>query len=68
MVDITITLTMDEAKYIAQAIDTHIKTHGLGVATAGVMIVSKLQTASNGIAEPRAVKHVPPGKPEKTVS
>ncbi len=46
MKDITVGLTVDETQYLVNAIDTHIKTHGLGVAPIGVVIVSKLQAAS----------------------
>lgn len=44
--DIKITLPGDEAQYILDAIDTHVKTHGLKVATRGVVILQKLQGAA----------------------
>ena len=48
MSDITVTMTSDEAQYLLNSIDTHVKTHGLAVATRGVMILAKLQAAGNG--------------------
>ena len=49
--DITITITRDEIQYLINCIDTHVKTHGLGVATMGVVILSKLQAAVNRPAD-----------------
>lgn len=45
--DITITMTRDEIQYLLNCIDTHVKTHGLQVATMGVVIVSKMQAVAN---------------------
>ncbi len=42
---LNITITEDEGQYLLNAINTHVKTHGLVVATAGVVIVAKLQAA-----------------------
>ena len=42
---ITMTMTKDEAQYLLDAIDTHVKTHGLRVATGGVVLLAKLQGA-----------------------
>lgn len=36
-------LEADELQYIAQAIDTHIRTHGLTVAAKGIAIITKIQ-------------------------
>ena len=47
----TMTLTKDEAQYLLNSIDTHVKTHGLAVATAGVVILAKLQAAANEAAD-----------------
>ena len=44
MTDITVTLTQDEVQYLLNAMDTHVKTHGLRVATASVVILAKLRT------------------------
>lgn len=40
----TITLTKDEIQYLLNALDTHVKAHGLAVAPASVVILTKLQT------------------------
>lgn len=45
--DITVTMTRDEIQYLLNCIDTHVKTHGLQVATMGVVIVSKMQAVAN---------------------
>lgn len=47
MQDITITMTRDEVQYLLNSMDTHVKTHGLAVATAGVVILVKLQAAAS---------------------
>ena len=51
MDDITFTLTADEIQYLVNSIDTHVKTHGLAVATRGVVILSKLQVEANRLAD-----------------
>ena len=43
---ITVTMTKDEAQYLVDAIDTHVKTHGLKVATGAVVLLAKLQAAA----------------------
>lgn len=52
--DITVTMTRDEVQYLLNSMDTHLKTHGLSVATAGVVILAKLQAAANGQAAEEA--------------
>lgn len=53
--DITITMTRDEIQYLLNCIDTHVKTHGLSVATMGVVIVSKMQAIANRpVDEPKS--------------
>lgn len=47
MTDVTVTMTEDEVQYLLNSMDTHVKTHGLGVATTGVIILSKLRAAAN---------------------
>ena len=47
---LNITITEDEGQYLVNAINTHLKTHGLAVATTAVIIVGKLQ-AANGAAD-----------------
>lgn len=47
MTDITITLTKDEVQFLLNSLDTHIKTNGLVVATAGAVMLAKFTAASN---------------------
>lgn len=67
MQDITITMTSDEAQYLLDAMDTHVKTHGLRVATAGVMILAKLQAAANSqvAANGQGTEKVASSEPEE---
>jgi len=48
MTDITVTMTQDEVQFLLNSMDTHIKAQGLAAATAGAIILAKLQTATNG--------------------
>ena len=60
-INITMTMTGEEAQYILDAINTHVKTHGLKVATMGVMLLAQFQTAAGN---PMADKVVPTGPGE----
>lgn len=48
MTDITVTMTQDEVQFLLNSMDTHIKAQGLAAATAGAIILAKLQAANNG--------------------
>lgn len=47
MTHIIVTVTGEEAQYLLNAMDTHIKTHGLKVAPGGVTLLMKLQAAAS---------------------
>ncbi|KKK59135.1 hypothetical protein LCGC14_3037410 [marine sediment metagenome] len=49
--DITVTTTKEGAQYLLDAIDTHVKTHGLRVAPMGVMLLGQIQAAAGSMAD-----------------
>ena len=58
MKTIKLELTPDEIQILAQALDTHVRQHGLQVATNAVVVCQKLQAAS--LAKPEPVAEATP--------